>query len=113
MFDVAHNATLGFPNRDNDAPDCERSIMRQPTLVPFGSTNRAMALLGGEAVMATILGHLPVGQPSQLRRELVRLRSVAAMVIAKSVFQDARDLSLEPAEVIKVGNHPFTRLSGD
>jgi hypothetical protein len=31
----------------------------------------------------------------------------------KSVFQDARDLSLEPAQVIDVGDHPFARLPGD
>jgi hypothetical protein len=106
---VAHNAALGLSNRGNDAhggrrsgeipiaaPDCDRSITGHVGAVWQHQSRDGVTR--GETVMTTILGQikdLPIGQPGQLRRELVPLAQRCGNGHRKSVFQDARDLSLE------------------
>jgi hypothetical protein len=56
---------------------------------------------------------LPVGEPGQLCCKLVPLAQRGRNGHCKTIFQHARNFAFEPAEVIHIGNHPFTRLACD
>jgi hypothetical protein len=96
IFDMADNAALRLADGNDDAdaravtpmaaPDCERSITRHATFVPFGKTSRATVFRGVKPSWRRSSGKLRICRlASQVSCDasLSRLRSVAEMIIAK------------------------------
>ena len=98
------------------APDWDRSMTRQATLVPFGKTNRANALRGAKRPWRRSSGKLRICRfASQVScaASLSRFRNVAEMRHRKAVFEGSRNFALEPAQMVDVGDDAFARLARD
>jgi hypothetical protein len=55
---------------------------------------------------------LPVGEPSELRRELVALAQGRRDRHCKSVFESTRDLAFETAKMVNIGDNTLAGLTG-
>ena len=96
------------------APDCDRSMTRTAILLPLGRISRAIGLRGMKRPWRRSSGRLRMCRlASQVSwaASLSRLRALAEMVMAKPLSIVARDLALEPAEMIDIGDDPFARLA--
>lgn len=96
IFDLAHDAALRFPNRHNDV-DRRPQIRRDFGAIWQDQPGHGIAW--GETVVSAIFRQVkdfPVGQPGQLRRELVPLAQRRRDGHRKSVLQDARDVAFVP-----------------
>jgi hypothetical protein len=105
------NAPIGGPGarlRHVDDPAGEVEAVRQD--------QAADRIARNDAAVPAVFGQaedMAIGEPGELRGELVALARCRRDRHGETVLKDARDVAFEPPKVIDVSDHALARLAGD